>query len=116
LWDGRSLYRAVRSIENIGSAHEVELAALKTVAAVRLAAGQTELGLGLSGGVEPGTLAFSSSQMAHGDPIVLRPNAIRHSDVLAAMRGEGEGVDDRRLHGRPLNLGVCTNRCNRLVR
>jgi hypothetical protein len=40
-----------RSIERIGSAHdEVELAALKTAAAGQLAAGQTELDLGLSEG------------------------------------------------------------------
>ena len=55
-----------RSIEHIGSAHdEVELAALKTAAAVRLAAGQTELDLGLSEGLEPGTLPITSSQMTH---------------------------------------------------
>ena len=55
-----------RSIEHIGSAHdEVELAALKTAAAVRLAAGQTELDLGLSEGLEPGTLSITSSQMTH---------------------------------------------------
>src|SRR5271155_3967732 len=50
----------------LGSAHdEVELAALKAAAAARLAAGQTELDLGLSGGVGPGTLPITSSQMAH---------------------------------------------------
>src|SRR6476620_2384392 len=53
-----------RSIEHIGSAHDdVELAALKTAAAERLAGGQTELDLGLSGGAEPGTLPIMSSQM-----------------------------------------------------
>jgi hypothetical protein len=55
-----------RSIEHIGSAHDdVEFAALKAAAAARLAAGQTELDLGLSGGVEPGTLPIMSSQMTH---------------------------------------------------
>jgi Transposase DDE domain len=63
VWSWR---RGSRSIEHMGSAHdEVELAALKTAAAARLAAGQTELDLGLSGGVEPGTLPITSSQMTH---------------------------------------------------
>jgi hypothetical protein len=63
VWSWR---KGSRSIEHLGSAHgEVELAALKTAAAARLAAGQTELDLGLSGGVEPGTLPITSSQMAH---------------------------------------------------
>ena len=44
---------------------DVELAALKAAAARRLAAGQTELDLGLSGGVEPGTLPIASSRMTH---------------------------------------------------
>jgi hypothetical protein len=63
VWSWR---RGSRSIEHIGSAHdEVELAALKSAAATRLAAGQTELDLGLSGGLEPGTLPITSSQMTH---------------------------------------------------
>ncbi|MGO8941223.1 MAG: IS1634 family transposase [Mycobacterium sp.] len=63
VWSWR---RGSRSIEHLGSAHdEVELAALKAAAAARLAAGQTELDLGLSGGVGPGTLPITSSQMAH---------------------------------------------------
>lgn len=63
VWSWR---RGSRSIEHIGSAHdEVELAALKTAAAARLAAGQTELDLGLCAGVEPGTLPITSSQMTH---------------------------------------------------
>ena len=62
----RSWRRGSRSIEHIGSAHdEIELAALKTAAATRLAAGQTELDLGLTGGVEPGTLPITSSRMSH---------------------------------------------------
>ena len=63
VWSWR---RGSRSIEHIGSAHdEVELAALKAAAATRLAAGQTELDLGLSGGARPGTLPITSSQMTH---------------------------------------------------
>ncbi len=61
VWSWR---RGSRSIEHLGSAHdEVELAALKAAAATRLAAGQTELDLGLFGGVEPGTLPIVASQM-----------------------------------------------------
>jgi hypothetical protein len=63
VWSWR---RGSRSIEHVGSAHnEVELAALKTAAAVRLAAGQTELDLGLNGGVESGMLPITSSRMSH---------------------------------------------------
>jgi hypothetical protein len=63
VWSWR---RGSRSIEHIGSAHdEVELAALKSAAATRLAAGQTELDLGISGGLEPGALPITSSQMTH---------------------------------------------------
>jgi Transposase DDE domain len=61
VWSWR---RGSRSIEHLGSAHdEVELAALMAAAAERLAAGQTELDLGISGHVEPGTLPILSSQM-----------------------------------------------------
>jgi hypothetical protein len=46
VWSWR---KGSRSIEHIGSAHdEVELAGRKAAAASRLAAGQTELDLGLS--------------------------------------------------------------------
>jgi DDE family transposase len=63
VWSWR---KGSRSIEHLGSAHDdVELAALKSTAAERLAAGQTELDLGISGGVEPGTLPILSSQMTH---------------------------------------------------
>jgi Transposase DDE domain len=61
VWSWR---KGSRSIEHLGSAHdEVELAALKAAAAERLAAGQTELDLGIAGRVEPGTLPILSSQM-----------------------------------------------------
>ena len=54
----------MRPIEHLGSAHdEVELAALKAAAAERLAAGQIELDLGISGHLEPGTLPILSSHM-----------------------------------------------------
>jgi hypothetical protein len=63
VWSWR---KGSRSIEHLGSAHDdVELAALTAAAAERLAAGQTELDLGISGGVEPGTLPILSSQMTH---------------------------------------------------
>jgi len=61
VWSSR---KGSRSIEHLGSAHDdVELAALKAAAAERLAAGQTELDLGISGHLEPGTLPILSSQM-----------------------------------------------------
>jgi hypothetical protein len=61
VWSWR---KGSRSIEHLGSAHDdVELAALKASAAERLAAGQTELDLGISGHLEPGTLPILSSQM-----------------------------------------------------
>ena len=61
VWSWR---KGSRSIEHLGSAHdEVELAALKAAAAERLAAGQTELDLGIAGHLEPGTLPILSSQM-----------------------------------------------------
>jgi len=63
VWSWR---RGSRSIEHIGSAHdEVELAALKTAAAARLAAGQAGLDLGPSGGVGLGTSPITSSHMSH---------------------------------------------------
>ncbi len=63
VWSWR---KGSRSIEHLGSAHDdVELAALKAAAAERLAAGQTELDLGISGSLEPGTLPILSSQMTH---------------------------------------------------
>ena len=63
VWSWR---KGSRSIEHLGSAHDdVELAALKAAAAERLAAGQTELDLGISAQLEPGTLPILSSQMTH---------------------------------------------------
>src|SRR6185312_12501256 len=61
VWSWR---KGSRSIEHLGSAHDdVGLAALKAAAAERLAAGQTELDLGISGHLEPGTLPLLSSHM-----------------------------------------------------
>jgi len=61
VWSWR---KGSRSIEHLGSAHdEVELAALKAAAVERLAAGQTELDLRITGHLEPGTLPILSSQM-----------------------------------------------------
>jgi hypothetical protein len=63
VWSSR---RGSRSIEHLGSAHdEAGLAALKAAAAQRLAAGQTELDLGLTEGLEPGTLPITSSRMSY---------------------------------------------------
>jgi hypothetical protein len=62
VWSSR---RGSRSIEHVGSAHdETELAALKTAAAARLAAGQSALDLGLSGAAGPWPLPITSSQMS----------------------------------------------------
>jgi hypothetical protein len=62
VWSWR---RGSPSIEHLGSAHdEVELAALKAAAATRLTAGQTELDLGLSAVVEPGTLPITVAGQA----------------------------------------------------
>ena len=62
VWSWR---KGSRSIEHLGSAHnEVELVALKAAAAERLAAGQTELDLGIAGHLEPGALPILSTLMA----------------------------------------------------
>jgi hypothetical protein len=62
VWSWR---KGSRSIEHLGSAHgDAESAALRAVAAERLAAG-SELDLGISGSLEPGTLPILSSQMTH---------------------------------------------------
>lgn len=66
VWSWR---RGSRSIEHIGSAHdETALAALKTAAAARLTAGQTELDLGLAEGVQPGAIADDTplGRVVHG--------------------------------------------------
>lgn len=53
-----------RSIEHLGSAHvEVEFPTLKEAAVERLAAGQTELHLGIAGQLEPCMLPILSSQV-----------------------------------------------------
>lgn len=66
VWSWR---KGSRSIEHLGSAHDdVELAGLKTVAAERLAAGQTELDLGISGGV-PRTHQFLVTLTVHTNKI-----------------------------------------------
>ena len=63
MWSWR---KGSRQIEHLGSAHEdAELAALKTAAVKRLAAGQAELELGISGSTELGTLPILSSRMSH---------------------------------------------------
>ncbi len=65
VWSSR---RGSRSIEHIGSAHdEVELAALKTAAATRLAGGQgvLDLGVGDGTGSVDAPLPITSSRMSH---------------------------------------------------
>jgi hypothetical protein len=64
VWSSR---RGARQIEHLGSAHdEVELAALKVVAAERIAAGQQVLDLGLDAGAAgAGPLEIVSSRAGH---------------------------------------------------
>ena len=63
VWSSR---RGSRSIEHVGSAHDDhELAALKAAAATRLAAGQTELDLGVGAAVGSDPLPIMSSQMSY---------------------------------------------------
>ena len=59
--------RGSRDIEHIGSAHDdAELEALKAAARLRMAAGQTELDLGVGLAVGSGEpLAITSSRMGH---------------------------------------------------
>ncbi len=57
--------KGARTIDHIGSAHtEAEVAALKSVAAQRLSAGQGELDLGLAAAPAGGALPITSSRMA----------------------------------------------------
>jgi hypothetical protein len=61
-----SSWRGSRRIEHLGSAHdEDELAALRVVAAQRIAAGQSELDLGLEAGAAAGPLEIIGSKAAH---------------------------------------------------
>jgi Transposase DDE domain len=63
VWSSR---RGSREIEHLGSAHdEAELAALKTAAQQRMAAGQLDLELGLGGPGPSGPLPITSSRMSH---------------------------------------------------
>ena len=58
--------RGSRKIEHLGSAHDaMELEALKAAAAVRLAAGQVELELGLGGTPAADPLEIVASRMGH---------------------------------------------------
>ncbi len=60
-WSSR---RGSREIEHIGSAHDdAELEALKAAAGQRIAAGQTELDLGLGDSGAAGPLPITSSRM-----------------------------------------------------
>jgi hypothetical protein len=63
VWSSR---RGSRQIEHLGSAHDgAELEVLKAAARQRVAAGQLELGLALSGGGPGGPLPITSSRMGH---------------------------------------------------
>ena len=104
VWSWR---RGSRSIEHIGSAHdEVELAALKSAAATRLAAGQTELDLGISGGLEPGTLPITSSQMTHlWDGLCTAYRLLGFEEVTKGdnvFRDRHHAAGHQRLQGRPM--------------
>jgi hypothetical protein len=107
VWSWR---RGSRSIEHIGSAHdEVELAALKSAAATRLVAGQTELDLGLANGLEPGTLPITSSQMTHlwdglctayrllGFEVVTKGDSVFRDLVLARIIEPTSKIDAARV-------------------
>ncbi len=63
MWSSR---RGSRRIEHLGSAHgDDEVAALKLVAAERIAAGQAELDLGLDAGAASGPLEVVGSKAGH---------------------------------------------------
>src|SRR5215468_4639342 len=63
VWSSR---RGSRQIEHLGSAHdESELAALRQVAAERMAAGQAQLDLGLDAAAGAGPLEIVSSRAGH---------------------------------------------------
>ena len=63
VWSSR---RGARQIEHLGSAHsEDEIAALRLVAAQRIAAGQAELNLGLDAGAGSGPLEIVGSKAGH---------------------------------------------------
>jgi hypothetical protein len=109
VWSWR---RGSRSIEHIGSAHdEAELAALKSAAATRLAAGQTELDLGLTNGLEAGTLPITSSQMTHlwdglctayrvlGFEVVTKGDNVFRDLVLARIIEPTRKIDAARVLG-----------------
>jgi hypothetical protein len=63
VWSSR---RGSRQIEHLGSAHdEAEVAALKAVAAERIASGQQVLDLGLDAAMGPGPLEIVSSRAGY---------------------------------------------------
>ena len=76
VWSWR---KGSRSIEHLGSAHDdVELAALKAAAAERLAAGQTELDLGISASSGAGHVA---------DPVLADDPSV--GDLVRRVSGPG---------------------------
>ena len=90
VWSSR---RGSRNIEHIGSAHDdAELEALKAAARQRLAAGQTELDLGLNGPGPSGPLEIASSRMGHLLDALSRaydalgfPQATGHDEVFRQL-------------------------------
>jgi hypothetical protein len=88
-----SYQRGSRKIEHIGSAHdEAELEALRAAARQRLAAGQLELDLGLSGPGPSGQLEIASSRMGHLWDALCRaydtlgfPQATGHDEVFRQL-------------------------------
>ena len=84
VWSSR---RGSRSIKHLGSARdEAALAALKAAAAQRLAAGQTELDLGVAGRSESAPLPITSSRAAHLWEALCRAYEVLGFD--AAARGD----------------------------
>ena len=90
VWSWR---KGSRSIEHLGSAHdEAELEALKAAAAQRLAAGQTELDLGIPGHLEPGTLPTGRLEGLHDQP--RRPARHLRHRRLSPVVAHREGLPD----------------------
>ena len=90
MWSSR---RGSRQIEHLGSAHdEAELAALRLVAAERIAAGQQALDLGLDAVVGAGPLEIIASRAGH-----LWDALCRAYDALGFDRAAGKDEVFRQL-------------------
>jgi hypothetical protein len=85
-----------RDIEHIGSAHDdIELELLKTVSRQRLAAGQSELDLGLDAPPETGgPLPITASRMGHlWDALGRPPRSKRRRNTVAGCFGRSRRSD-----------------------